>query len=406
MVKYKQWKMLNENFASTFGTVLTQPNVVGGVVGSTGASNWSLEETKARIRKYMLGEDDESGEGDSEPKPKKKPAPDKPSKSFGPPSDDNDSDDDDDAGFGDGDDDDDDMGGDDLGGDDSMGGDDLGDDDMDGDDDGFGSKSAFGKKGSPFGGDDMGGDDDLGDDEGGMDGDDDMSGDDLGGDDFGDDGMGGDDSMGLGDDQGMGGMGGDMGMGGFGASAKGHVCDKCGHHEPDKNAKFCKMCGKCCSKFMKKFMSADTGSKVKGKVVPWLDKGADNGEVKKGGKQTAKDMFPTVKGGKKDPGRDPNKAGGKVPATKIKKEHKICSTCGALACEVHGLPSPSATRLDKAFFKSLTGQIGRRGGKFDDGIHDNVVEDALYTPPTEEETRDPKPGEPGFAPNGRVGGIR
>jgi ribosomal protein L37E len=258
----------------------------------------------------------------------------------------------------------------------------------------------------------MGGDDD---DMGGMGGDDDDMGG-MGGDDQGDDmgGMGGDDDdmggMGGGDD--LGGMGGDdMGMGGgmddLGASAKGHVCDKCGHHEADKNAKFCKMCGKGMSKFMKKYMSADGGVSINGKkAISWLDKNADNGEIKQGGRQTGKDMFKTVKGGKKEPAREPNSTGGRVPAVRSKNESiRICGICGSLACEVHNGSTPNADRLNKSFFKSLSGQIGSRGGKFDNGMHDSVVEDALYTPQSKEDKREPFPGEVGYAPNGRIGGF-
>lgn len=405
MITYKQWKNVNESFVGTFGSILAQPNVVGGVVGATGAS--SLEETKNKIRKYMLGEsDDEDGGDPKSPKKKKPPMKGemKPKRNpFGGGG----------GGFGgDQDDDDDDQGDDDMSGlgddqDDDMGGDDQ-DNDMGGDDDGGFGDDMKGGKVCPTCGHPQNDDDGMDDEDslGGGDMDDDQDDDDMGGDDM-NGGMGDDDGMGGGDD--LGGMGGDDGMGdepgamggmgddmgSMGGSAKGNVCDKCGHHEPDKNSKFCKMCGKCMSKFMKKYMSADNGAK---KTVPWLDKMKDNGEVKKGGKETGKDMSTTVKGGKKDPGRDPNKTGGKTKT----ESHRICNICGLLACEVHDGSAPNATRLSKSFFKSLSNQVGNRGGRFDNGLHDSVVEDALYAPDAE---REPFPGEPGYAPVGRIGGF-
>ncbi len=367
MISYKQWKLLEESFDGTFSTILTTPHSVGGVIGANGASlDPSLEVIKERIKKYMFG-DDEEGEGDKKfGKPMGKPGK-----------------------FGGNDEDDDDMD------DDSMGGDD--DDDMD---------DAAPDHGDEDDDDDDDMDDDsMGGDEGGSkfgdEGDEDMSGDD---DDMDGDSMGGgmdDMKLGGGDDDDM--NGGAGFGGGAGANAKGHVCEKCGHHEPDKNAKFCKMCGDHMSKFMKKFMSKDEGKSSKGKkCVPWLNKTSKNGEIKKGGKETAKEMFTTVKGGKKEGEKKPAAAGGKVKATKLKKEH-LCMTCGNLACEIHNGVRPSADRLNKSFFQSLSRQIGTRGGKWDDGIHDTMAEDALYSPDNVEPKKVPGPGEVGFAPQSRIG---
>jgi hypothetical protein len=276
--------------------------------------------------------------------------------------------------------------------------DDDDDNDLDGDD----------NKGNPFGSGDS---DDDDDDDLDDDSDDDLEGDDSDDDDFDgddDDLDGGDSDDDLGDNNGldnagMSGLGDDMGTP---RSAKSRVCAKCGHHEPDSNAKFCKMCGSnIMDKFMKKYMTDGVSCGGK-KAIPWLDKTSDKGEIKKGGKETGKEMFKTVKGGKKDPGKSPEKTGGKVPAKTVKNENRICGTCGSLACEIHNAPMPTANRLNSAFFKSLAGQIGRRGGKYSDGVHDSVVEDALYAPPREEETVAPKPGEVGYAPTGRIGEIR
>jgi hypothetical protein len=143
---------------------------------------------------------------------------------------------------------------------------------------------------------------------------------------------------------------------------------------------------------MKKYMSADSVKVKNKKPIDWLNKATDHGEVTQ---LTAKDMFKPIKGDKK-------KLNHEAACAKKVKEHKICATCGFLSCEVHNVPSPTAEKLNKAFFKSLTGQIKSRGEKFHDGLHSSVVEDALYTPKTEDQPQEPGPGEVGYAPQGRV----
>jgi hypothetical protein len=483
LITYKQWKTLNESFVGTFGSILTQPAVIGGVVGATGASNWSLEETKAKIRNYMLGEDDDSGSDDDAPPKKKKKSSDsgssskpkpKSSNPFGGGSSGGSSDDDDD---------------DDSGSSPFGGGGGGGDDDSDDDSNPFGGEDDGGDDTSDDGDDDgMGGDDDDSDNPFGDD-DDDMGGNDpMGGMGDDDDDMGGNDPMGgMGDDDDMdpmggggdpndpmgGGMGGDDpmgggGPGGLGASAKGHVCDQCGHHEPDKNAKFCKMCGKSVNKFMSKFMKSESNrskdasykivSSKASKHAKYNDQIGDHASSTPGDDgsidpmRTGKDMLKTVKDGRTegkpngfrgvmdgkaslhdnkmgkfkvvkgrrdqgDPDLDgfkPSKfgKGGKIQSTGKdperggrKKNEQICGTCGSLACEVHNGQSPNADRLSQSFFRSLAGQVGNRGGRYDtkfhDGIYDGMVEDALFDPKNVD--REPGPGDAGWAPQGRIG---